>query len=221
MPKRSPADHNLILSTYQEVGSGRETARRLNIHENTVYQVLKRYRGLCRSCSNTVAPGKVHCPTCSERLAERAREKRKDSIRAGLCMVCDQPRDPLSRQFCRTHRLAHLERNDTHKTKLRSVHGGVPTEAQRERWLRGAYGDAAVTVWRKQEGRCLLCGVHHTEKAVHIHHIDHDRQNATEENMACLCQRCHWVAHRLADHPNPQALIDWVRNNEPELSNLS
>lgn len=58
----------------------------------------------------------------------------------------------------------------------------------------------------KQEGKCLLCGKEldfYSGGKVHIHHIDRQHSNDSEENLCVLCINCHMILnghkHRLND----------------------
>jgi 5-methylcytosine-specific restriction endonuclease McrA len=63
-------------------------------------------------------------------------------------------------------------------------------------------------ILEREENRCLWCGVANyslcgTEKIVRVvltvAHLDHDRENNTDANLAALCQKCH-LGHDLKLH---------------------
>ena len=221
MPGRTPVDPQLVLSTFLNCEAGRETARVLGIHENTVYSVMKRFRGDCVRCGSSVPAGRKVCDPCNEKLGVRAKARRKEKIRLGLCVQCLLAVDPPSRMFCRKHRLMAGERNRRHHAKkvaLRGTPGGVPNDRQRERHILDKYGMAAVDVWREKQGRCELCHVQHQEKAVVIHHIDGDPCNNSRDNFACLCMNCHKLTYLLIEHPSPAAALAWLRTTYPRIS---
>lgn len=213
MPKRIPADDRLIFALFQETGSGREVARRLNLHENTIYNALRRYRGVCQLCGNPVAAGKKHCAACLEILRTRMRVKRKERIRQGICAECNDPVAPPSRMYCAPHRLSVIHRNSVYDAKQRIKRGapepGIPNERQRQRHIREKYGLAGIKVWQRDNGQCILCHVSFQEKAIHIHHINGEPTQSTEDNMACLCFRCHKLTHLLMEHPHMHQALEW------------
>lgn len=64
--------------------------------------------GICTyCCKRPAAPGKRICPECSQRLAERRRNKHiieaPKKWPAGWCYVCGEPTDP-GRKLCIRHR---------------------------------------------------------------------------------------------------------------------
>jgi hypothetical protein len=222
MPKKELINRELVLSLYAETKSGREVARRMGIHETTVYAILKRHRSLCIACGKTVTYGHTHCDPCRAKIREDMREKRKRRRRQGLCDECDQPIQPPSNQYCAHHRIVVAERNVAYrqrqKEKRGSHHDGVANQQQREYAIRNKYGEDAVLAWQRDQGTCIVCGVPHAKKTVHLHHIDGDDQHSTVENLACLCFRCHKLTHLLVEHPDPEVFMSWVRSVYPTLS---
>ncbi len=218
MPSRTPVDEQPIVDSYARLQSGRAVARELGIHENTVYAVLRRHRGACVRCSAPVAPGKKHCPSCTEWNRDRMRERRKEARHRGICVVCDRPRSPLSRNYCEEHRLADLEAgrayNERQKLKRGTPEDGIPSNRQRERALRDRYGPDAVALWRETGGKCQLCGIQHRQRAVCLHHIDSDPTHNERSNFALLCVICHKLVHLLTEHPNLPAVLDWVKRSQ-------
>ena len=60
----SSIDEAEVLAAYAELQNGRAVSRRTGVHENTVYQILRRHRGECVRCKAPVAPGKKQCKKC-------------------------------------------------------------------------------------------------------------------------------------------------------------
>jgi len=207
---------------YQETGSGRETARRLGIHENTVYAVLKRHKGLCVRCGRAVLPGKKHCLACLKALRNRVKQRDKEQRRKGLCAQCEAPVAWPSRQYCARHRLGHLEAAERYYNKKKGRRDspglyGAPVTSMREKQIRYNYGEAGITTWRLHNGQCVLCGIAHAERAVHIHHIDGNDTNHAESNLTCLCIRCHRTIHALLLLPNIAQAFAWLKTTYPAL----
>lgn len=217
MPKRIAADRDAILASYQETGSGRETARRLDLHENTVYAVLARQRAKCDICGAAVTLGHKHCPECALHIRVRHREKRQEKRRLGICVDCDEPRDPISVLYCTKHRLAAVDRHAAYRVRTRrgAPNQGVPSQSQREEYILKKYGKAGLAVWQRLGGRCGICGVDHLTKSVHVHHLDGVHANNAEENMTCLCFYCHKMVHALTEHPSPALALKWIRKHYP------
>lgn len=215
MPSRTKADTAAIERVHGETRSTRETARILGLHYNTVNQHLKRLRGICGRCSQPLKPGSSYCEGCLVYLRDKERSDRKKRQRQGVCELCDQPRDPLSRQYCAMHRVKHLEASARHSAKqFRATHGGIPTPKEQYRAFRYRYGQGAVNVWIKLDGHCAMCGVSHLERVVHVHHMDEDHANNAEENLTLLCQHCHTCLHRMMKLP--AIAWEWMRQNYPQ-----
>lgn len=43
--------------------------------------------------------------------------------------------------------------------------------------------------------KCNRCGFNKNIKALHIHHIDRNRDNNEKENLEILCANCHYIEH--------------------------
>jgi DNA-binding CsgD family transcriptional regulator len=218
MPKRTPANSEEVLGLYTQLGSAREVARQMGLHENTVYAILKRHRGECVVCGQSVAPGAKHCKTCQEHIRERMRVRRAERRRAGVCSECDRPIEPPSIRYCNEHRLAHQARSAKyHQTteKRGTPQPGVPTQKAHDRMLRAKYGAGGIAAWYRDGGCCVVCGVPHHQKSVSVHHIDSNQQNNDENNLVCLCFRCHRLTHLLIEHPDPDKMLSWARRVYP------
>lgn len=217
MPKRTPADDQLIYALYQETHSGREVARQLHLHENTIYNALRRHRGACPLCGVPVAPGKKHCATCLEILRKRMQTKRKKRIRQGLCIECNKRVVAPSRRYCTQHRLRTIEHQATyaakHHEKRGAPHAGILSQRQRERGLRDRYGEAGIIAWQRDGGQCVLCRVSFTQRAIHMHHINGIHAQSTEDNMVCLCFNCHKLIHLMMGHPDLSQVLTWFQNH--------
>lgn len=219
MPRRVKADDSAILALVDAGINGREVARRLGIHENTVYAATKRRDGRCLFCGQPVALGKKHCPTHLAEASERQRRKRKERKRLGKCAECDSPIEPPSVLYCATHREAtFLARERAALAKRGAPKQGVPSETQRLKAIRLKFGEGGVIAWQRDGARCVICGVHHREKSVHLHHIDLTTGKTEAENLACLCFVCHQLVHRLIEHSDPRGVLGWIRATYPALS---
>lgn len=218
MPKRFRTDRNAVALDYATTRNAAETARRLGLHPNTVYQILKALKGQCRRCPNTAVLGSSYCKPCLEWVRDNMARRRRQRIRDGVCMECDEPRHVGSRLYCPTHRVAHLEssaRDHAKNSSARAARYGAPTDKERRRMLRAMYGLEAEAVWIEMKGKCALCGVPHAERAVHIHHLDKNKQNSVKANMTLLCQHCHRLTHSMLQHPNPKFALRWMRKTYP------
>jgi len=52
-----------------------------------------------------------------------------------------------------------------------------------------------LLIKERDDYKCQLCSTKEKEKSLHIHHIDYDKMNNEEENLVCLCQRCHMMTN--------------------------
>lgn len=219
MPKRTRIDPETVRTVYARTQCGRETAREMGIHESTVYQILKKLRGICKRCSNPVNPGNSYCPDCQKYLRERIKEKRRERRRQGLCEMCDNPIQPPSIKFCAEHRIRQFDYGERvqRRRKRGAPNPGIRTQTDRERGLRNKYGLGGVEVWNRHNGCCSMCGVSYTEKAIHIHHIDANDRNHESSNLIPLCFRCHKLVHLVIEHPDLPAVLGWLRKTYPSL----
>lgn len=217
MPRKAPAEYEQILRVFEETQSKAETARRLGVHPNTVYQALRRRDGICTRCGKepTLAD-KLVCETC--RLWINAREDRKRQARraGGMCFTCGKPVDaPISAMYCREHRLADAAR------RRKNIREGTrkPPDKHKIRMgnLRAFYGKHAVTAWERDDGRCQACGAKYEGKRrMHLHHIDIDKTNNAVENLVVLCSDCHLLFHKILRHPKAGAVIAWATRTYPD-----
>ena len=56
------------------------------------------------------------------------------------------------------------------------------------------WGKIARRIKEKNNWQCERCGHSHDPKngyCLTVHHLDGDKSNCEEWNLACLCQRCH------------------------------
>lgn len=222
MPRKKTVDDAAVLAAFAELQNGRAVARKLGIHQNTIYQVIRRNMAECFRCKAPVTPGRRYCAKCAAYERDRIRLRRKKRMRLGLCQQCGKQRSPLSRLHCEEHRIAAAERNETYHDRRRvaklagSPHGGKASPEQRLRHIRDNYGPNGVACWLEAEGKCEVCGVPYGEAAVHIHHIDCDRANDARENYACLCFHCHKAVHQLLDARDRTRLIEWYSRTYPD-----
>jgi hypothetical protein len=214
MPKRTAIEPDLIYKTYLETNNGREVARRLGIHENTVYQVLKRFNGGCRSCSNPIKLGEIHCSDCKSKNTERTKKKRAEAKRSGICVSCNEPRMIGNRLYCQACLIKHNIRNENYhnRQKAKTPTGNTANKQQSLRYIQSHYGIEAAKLWDKLDGVCMVCSVKHGEdkNVVHIHHIDGDNKNGSCENIALLCFECHMLTEKLIKHRKPKAILHWI-----------
>ncbi len=216
MPKRVPADYELIAQVYEETQSKAETARRLGLHYNTVDKGLRRLAGLCSMCGHRPAnPGKALCEHCRVFVNTREARKRSGHTANGECFICGAPVDaPHSRMYCPEHRAGDAER----RRERRKTHVRTPVDRRKTHFqnLRTLYGENAVTAWLRDEGTCQSCGtVSEKPKGMHIHHIDLNRENNAVENLVVLCSACHLLFHKILRHPNAGAVIAWATKTYP------
>lgn len=221
MPRRtrvSEEREQLILEAYTELQNGHAVARKLNIPTVTVHAVLRRNRGTCVRCNREVTPGRKHCADCLALLRQTAKEKRAARRRDGLCEMCDQPIAPPSKTFCAEHRLRDLEYREQRRKEEKRGHWGEAQNAhQRRRYILAKYGQAGLNVLERDNEQCVICGVSYAEKAIHLHHKDANQKHNTEDNLVCLCFRCHKLAHLLIEHPDPAGMLAWLRATYPSV----
>ncbi len=50
-------------------------------------------------------------------------------------------------------------------------------------------------IYKKYNNKCVDCG---SNDNLHIHHIDKNHENNSEDNLMLLCKNCHWKKHSFA-----------------------
>jgi 5-methylcytosine-specific restriction endonuclease McrA len=58
---------------------------------------------------------------------------------------------------------------------------------------------------------CRICKKEDGEISMHVHHIDWNRMNNTDENLVTLCSRCHHAVHleRYKPEEHPDYPVPW------------
>lgn len=212
-PRTIDRDH--VLAVYAETGTKRETARRLGIHEQTVFSILKQAAGNCRDCGQPVKGGTVKCPACKERQNAAAQKLVEDHLRQELCAMCSEPWAPRSRRYCVKHQAALAEAQRTHRRKRMVNTTGTTLEREKEYRVGQDYGEGGVTAWKRDKGCCVLCDVSYADRMVFIHHLDRNRKHNTADNLVCLCYTCHRLVHGLSEHPHLLRFLDWFHTHYP------
>lgn len=213
MGRKKRIDADKVLETLERLGNGRAVARELNIHENTVYQIVKKSKKICARCSKPSVFGRTLCETHLTYESEWRKQDRKNRKRKGQCAECDNQRSPISLTYCEKHRLIHAE-ND-YERKLRNKlegapYGDVQNLKQKHRTMQARYGEAGLKRWEESNHSCETCDAKYEEGiAIHMHHIDENRKNNTFENLICLCFRCHRLTHLLLILKDKMKFVSW------------
>jgi len=81
-------------------------------------------------------------------------------------------------------------------------------------WLRGPGPDAEWTPAAEghQADALLECGYRFTRVVLTVAHVDHDKTNNAEDNLAALCQRCHLNHDRKQHAENRRFGRNWKKN---------
>lgn len=58
---------------------------------------------------------------------------------------------------------------------------------------RNIYKDAYIVP--RKDGKKMVCALCGSDKYLCIHHLDHNRENNSIENLQCLCKKCHQKHH--------------------------
>lgn len=58
---------------------------------------------------------------------------------------------------------------------------------------RNIYKDAYIIP--RKDGKKMVCELCGSDKYLCIHHLDHNRENNSIENLQCLCKKCHQKHH--------------------------
>ena len=100
MGVQAKIDHAAVVAAYAETKNGREVGRRLGIHENTVYQIVRIACGKCMRCGAKPKLGRKMCEPCL--IADRARMKKERTKRRrlGICQSCDKRRQKDASNCC-------------------------------------------------------------------------------------------------------------------------
>lgn len=221
MAARRKVTDEAILECYGRLGTGAAVARETGVHEQTIYQVLRRLECRCIRCGGPIPSGKQKsCPKCLEFDQTRMKKIRAIRRRDGVCIQCEGVRSPLSNLYCDKHRRDAADRNVRYHSKLKVLKGSPQGEAmnfrQKMESLLSRFGQAGRDRWTHADGACEVCGTKYGDAAIHVHHIDEDKTNNTYENFICLCQNCHVATHALLRAKTPASLLDWFRRTYPE-----
>lgn len=216
-----PEAEKMVVDLYAKLQNGRAVSRATGIHENTVYQILRRNSGACLRCGRPTKPGRANCEKCLEFDRDRMKVLRQSRIRQGLCVQCGEPRTALSRLYCEAHRIQNAERNQRSAQKLKRQRAGTPegdaiARRQRLRRIRDAYGSEGVRKFEADGNQCEACRIPSTKAKILIHHIDEDNSNNTYGNFACLCFDCHKIAHQLLLSHDRRKAIRWFKRTYPD-----
>ena len=213
-------DADAVLEAYARTKNGREVARLLGIHENSVYQITRKANGECSRCKVPIKNGKTSCDACLDWDRVRVKKQRAERMRLGLRQSCSKQRSPLSVLYCEEHRIASAKRKQEHKRRKRAQRAGatkgtIPNDRQRLRSIRYSFGEAGVECWTEAKGACEICHVTFKEATIHIHHIDQNDKNSARSNLMCLCFECHNTTHRLLRLRNLKSLLTWFEATYP------
>lgn len=61
-------------------------------------------------------------------------------------------------------------------------------------WKNGESTYRRILINSKAARKCILCGIEN-KKILTVHHIDKNRKNNSEINLAWLCFNCHYLVH--------------------------
>jgi hypothetical protein len=216
MPKRIMVDKNLIYNTWIENNkNGRDTAFKLGIHPNTVYQVLRSFQGKCRSCKNEIPVGDIYCNTCKKLHAEHTAAKRKAAVGNHICSACGKPVSIYSRVFCdECLEKSNIVKRQSDANTQKAIQC-LPIWEKRLESVRRTHGAIARDFYREHEGVCCICGASWDKIAVHLHHIDGNHKNKSAGNYALLCFDCHMLVHKVLENKNVSAAITWIKKTYP------
>jgi hypothetical protein len=219
-PRSRKVDYDAVIAAMAELSNGRAVARKLGMHHQTVYQILRRAAGACLRCgSPKVVAGKTSCAECLKFDQDRIKKDRKHRRRMHMCQQCDQPVSQWSRQFCEAHRLANLDRAEERYAKKKASrgfsHGEASSEAKRHESIFQNYGQGGLDRWKADRGACQICKREYGAVSVQLHHIDQNKKNNAFENFGCLCFDCHQSVHRLLGAPSMTKLLAWFGKTYP------
>ena len=59
-----------------------------------------------------------------------------------------------------------------------------------------SFREIKESIRKRDQGKCLMCSSRGVEgRQIPVHHIDYDKNNNDEENLVCLCERCHGLTN--------------------------
>lgn len=213
-------DVDEVTKAFEAGESGRSIARRLGVHQNTIYAFTREISLKCIRCHTAVARGQKLCPPCREYDAKRMRDRRRERSLLGTCVQCDLPRANASKYYCETHRLEHVERMRRSyadgKKKRGAPEGGVMSQEQKRQSIIAKYGHGGWTAWQEADGKCETCRRPYEETAIHIHHIDCNDRHNERSNFAVLCFRCHRATHLLLESASRKRFVEWFSRTYPD-----
>lgn len=220
MARGEKADRTAIIERLEHQ-SVRVVATEFKVAVQTVYSILRNHRGICTHCNKPTATGRLSCDKCLEKERIKAKTLRQERSRAGVCVICEQPKAPTSSQYCDAHRIIALENRRKHlKRKSLSRQRGYPNDKsatieEKLKRLKKNYGNTALDCFKEANGSCEICAVSWKEVSIHVHHVDCDEENHERTNLICLCFDCHRAVHQLMRIRNRGALLLWFEDTYP------
>lgn len=218
MGRHPVIDRRAVRRALDRYGSANAAAKALGLPANTVLCIKRELDGRCTRCNGELQPGEERqCASCAAYARERARIFRETRVAAGKCLRCGKPVGPISRNHCAEHSAQRATEQRALKARWKVERPEEYATIVARQNKRTAYGETAVVVWDKSQGDCQVCGAKWRKRHSHIHHIDGDKQNNSEDNLICVCSSCHKLLHELQWHPNLAAFLPWFRATYPEV----
>lgn len=152
-------------------------------------------------------------------------------IKTFKCKICNIEFEKKTRSYayycddCRKEkrrRDAHNRAIKTGKIKKPGVgSGGNQWGENNHQWSNYSAEYSYRHIVKKTE--CAFC---ESKDNLLIHHKDFNRENNTEDNLVCVCRKCHSVLHNLIDNINSRSKTSLTQGNsrtdnpEPSHSNV-
>lgn len=121
----------------------------------------------CKNCGREITEhAKGMCITCYKKIVWKPKLK--------TCKRCGREKPMHAKGFCPGcyNSVFHLDKVKAHNARR--------------------YHNIEAEIYRKLTEKCKVCDF---DKIVEIHHVDHNHENSSENNLVGLCPNCHKMLH--------------------------
>jgi len=160
----------------------------------------------CCDCGKEISKSAKRCLTCMG-LKERTRDWSK-----AFCAVCNKPlsKSAFYHNATKCHKCAAIASVSLRNTQAARMKRSITLGGTGVPYENTEYGSEFTKELKnkiiKRDCCCKICKLtidqimRLYDRKPHIHHIDYDKSNNSEENLVALCISCHMVTNTNRDY---------------------